>query len=755
MGDFRKFIVLIILIFLFILFVPKLISASVIINEVMYNPSQCSDNYCEWVELYNPHDYDINLSSCQLLGKDLTNSLIPANSYFLMLRNLGNFSFYFTEPENFLVNSFSLSNNGKEIVLEGNENCTDILDYTSHTNYADGNNYTLERREDGTWGESLNQGGTPGQENSIFSFSEDFSVLKITEICPDPSSADDDHKPDGEWVELFNSGDSPLDLASLFLTDQNFENELYIADNKVMSDTGTVIYPQEYKVIYRDGDSDFALNNNGFEEVILYENGAIIDRVTYSGSTEGMTWSLISEGSTNNWFLTLPTPGEENHYTIGCDWKLELGFENNIYQGEDLEFNISVVRLDGTAANLTVKGKIEDLFGETVKEYSPWTAKQITTSNQKDYSPNLAEGDYQITFWIDDISCEDYDLSNNLAHSLIAINPQYKETESSLNIEKIYLGSDDTAEWGDQFTVKVNIYKGEETKYAIELWAEKDDETVSKRSKLNIYEEYQNYTTTLPLQLVPNCNQKFEDGDVTLHLEGLGLDVTEKFEVEGIDYSVCKEYLDYIDELGLGSDSSESSSAYEIVNLPSSTTSGDVLEVTVQLIGDDELHEYSIWSYFYRGSKCYSCKDSTVEREYNLKEVKLLENELKQITFFLKLDSSMEEGDYKVKVKLNKDQQKTNKELTEEIYVFSEESLETDTTIDSPLQILSDDSGNGEASNSLAGKTNFWSKDLAKEYPGIIVYESSSEKARKLVPYILLVAFVVLSVIIFKKKSVF
>jgi len=70
---------------------------------------------------------------------------------------------------------------------------------------------------------------------------------------------------------------------------------------------------------------------------------------------------------------------------------------------------------------------------------------------------------------------------------------------------------------------------------------------VSKRSKLNIYEKYQHYTLTLPIQLHPNCaNEDGSDGDVKLIAEGLGLREEEEFLVEGIDPKVCKDYSKYI-----------------------------------------------------------------------------------------------------------------------------------------------------------------------------------------------------------------
>lgn len=742
---------------------------SVIISEVMYNPNQCSDSYCEWIELFNPNNETINLSDCSLSDKSLNGYNIEPNSYLVAIRDHEYFDNYFFDGSNSSYNyielSFSLKNSGEDIILEGNENCSDSFDYTNYAGegLADGNNHTLERREDGTWSESLNEGGTPNEQNTIWSFSDDYSVLLISEVLPNPYGDDDENKPDGEWVELYNSGDQTIDLRGLMLTDQDYENELYISDTKVLVnssseddsgsgassyDPNTVISPNSYKVIYRDGDSDFALNNNGYEEIKLYYDNNLIDEMTYSGSTEGMSWSLFDD----NWYLTLPTPESENDYTEGCDWMLDIYMENNIFQEDDFYFNLSAERIDGTSSNITIKGTIEDIYGEEIKYYSPWTDYEISSYVNKQYTPNLGEGVYQITFWYEDLQCSDYDISNNEVHSLFAINPKYKINESSLSIEKVYLGSDDTAEWGDQFTVKVNIYKGEETKYSIELWAEMGDETISKRTSFNIYEEYKNYTVTLPVQLIPNCDNGISDGTATLYLEGLDLEVTEEFDIEDIDEEVCTDYLDYVDSTESDSDSSSSESSYELIGYPETASPGETISLELQMLSDDEEHDYKVWAYVYRGSKCYSCYNSTVEREDNLQEFGLDENELKQTTFLIKLDDKMDDGDYKIKVKINKDDQATNTELTENITISS--SLSSgDEEIESSEEDLEtySDGTDSDVSSSYTSLSSL-SDEEVDQFEGIIVYESSSKKAQKLVPYLMIFCVLLLIVVVFKEK---
>lgn len=767
---FNKKAVIVILFALLIFLISSLAFADVVINEIMYDPDQCNGDVCEWVELYNDGNEEVDLTDWTLCDDELLVGYINCNDNELycvedLVLGSGEYALitdgdsgtdvynYFPVDENSLalhvdsgtICSYGLNNNGENIYLK-NESGDEVynVDYEPLVETPD---HTLERREDNTWGESLYTNGTPGWENSIFSFSQDYSDIIITEILPNPEGDDDANKPSGEWVELYNTGAAPIDLKELCLTDQDYENELYIAENKVISENDTVIYPYEYKTIYRDGDSDFALNNNGYDEVKLYHEEELIDELSYSGSTEQMSWSWYDD----DWFLTLPTPGAGNDYQEGCDWELNIGLENNIFQGEDLDFDLIVNRIDGPATTVTVRGQIENIFGEIDTEYSPWTDQDIETQNTKSYSPNLAEGTYQISFWIEDLSCVDYDESNNVVYSLIAINPEYQENESYMSIEEIYLGSDDSAEWGDQFTVKVNIYKGEDTKYSIQLYAKMDDETISKRSKLNIYDEYQDYTVTLPVQLEPNCDGKIEDGMATLYLEGLGLEVNSDFEIEDIDEEVCTDYLDYVDEMGLGdtSDGSLEIETYSIVNLPTSVTVGDVLEVTLQIMGDDEEHDYQSWAYLYNGPSCLSCYNDTVDRNYTLQEFELEENELKQTSFLLKLDSDIKEGEYNVKVKLLKDDQVTEKEVTESIYVFSLGDFEEGSSI-GDLELYSESEFESSGSGYVTRESSLEPKD-AVYFDGIIIYESSAKKAQKLVPYFLTFAILLLAFIIWKR----
>ncbi|MBT4651572.1 lamin tail domain-containing protein [Candidatus Woesearchaeota archaeon] len=528
----------------FIISMAPLIWGDVLINEVMYDPNQCSDSKCEWIELYNFGE-EINLTGCLLDGKEL-GGIISKEDYFLVVRNLEEFEENFYAEGEISGGEINLKNSGEEIVLGGKEGCEDNFDYSNFVDLADGNGKSLERREEGSWGESLEEGGTPGEENSVSKLSTDFKGLEISEIMADPLGEDGGEKPKGEWIELYNGGEHAVEIKGLLLKDSGDDNELYIVESSVL--TGVVLGVGDYVVIYRDGDTDFSLNNNGYDEVRLFYEGLLLEEVSYSGSTEGMSWAKVN----GEWYKTVPTPGEENIYEGKCNWELELVIEKSIFLGEELEFELIVRRDYGEGSEVTVKGYLEDINGKILKEYSPWTNKKVETFETKKYSPNLMEGVYQLTFQISEVGCEDEVKEDDSVSKLIAINPDYKNSDSSLAIEELYLGVDNEAEWGDQFKVKLTVYKGEETKHAVELWAEKNGQAVSKRSKMNVYDKFKEYPFTFPIQLIPNCNNKFKDGEYNLILEGLGLRVERGFVISGVDEEICRDYLDYVEEMNWG-----------------------------------------------------------------------------------------------------------------------------------------------------------------------------------------------------------
>ncbi len=149
-------------------------AAGLILSEVMYNPSQCDDTDCEWVEIYNNGNETIGLSAWKLNNNALEGTLGPMH-YMVIAKELtdgtdtdedsfekywGNNDGAWNEADsiNAVDSSFSLANSAGSVNLtNGNE--SDVLEYTSAMG-ANGNGNSLQRTAESGWEESA---PTPGE----------------------------------------------------------------------------------------------------------------------------------------------------------------------------------------------------------------------------------------------------------------------------------------------------------------------------------------------------------------------------------------------------------------------------------------------------------------------------------------------------------------------------------------------------------------------------------------------------------------
>ncbi len=711
-------------------------------SEAMYAPREGP----EWIELYNPSLVSLNLSAWSLAdkkdqdnfaccGSENCSLILEPGKYAVITGRKEVLNYSDADALRICVDDLSLGNGmgntGDEFTLS-NGTAKYFFSYTQDSG-AYLNNYTLERREDGSWGESIILYGTPGRKNSIFDLSIDFEPLYISEVMPDPFDKDDDLKPWGEWVELHNSGKKTIYLSGLVLKDKDDDHELYISEDKIYNENGILIPPNNYTVIYRDGDSDFSLNNDGYDEVRLFFGDQLIDFMSYSGSTEGMSWSNSEEG---DWYITPPTPERKNRFSINCDWFLRLNTNNSIFFGDDFSFNLSVVRDYGLPQEITVRGQIENVNGKVIKSYVPWTKEAIISFSTIKYSPNLPEGFYQLVFWIENLSCNDEDTSDNQITRIIAINPEYRRFSSLLQFEQLYLGSDERAKWGDLITAKVKVHKGNESATSVELWAEKNGRKISGTTRLNVPGSFEQYILTLPVQLAPNCKEDFSDGQATLVLEGLGQKAEASFEVRDLDKNLCEEFI--------VAKETKSSSSYHLSEWPSRMTASETSSIKVQIFNDEVEHKYTLWGYLYRGGKCYSCANSTLNREDSAQHVYLQANEAKIVEIPLVPDKNLE-GEFKLKVKIQKDQQKTPAEFTQNLVVAAPQLAMPALP---PASCIKEEK---EESNSCLREEDF--PETKRSGSGnFLVYQSSSKKAKKILPYLLLTAFGLLLVVVLGRK---
>ncbi len=180
------------LIFLTLLLFLPLVSAKVVINEVMYNPVGSDDDF-EWIELYNDGTTAVDVSPYKIDGTVFDDTVIPPNGYVVVAKQLqGNSSFASmygnkdsvwnaSDPFAAVDGGFTLTNNGKTFSLtDGSGVSVDTITYTN--SFANDNNKTLERTNsiNANLKESLSDGGTPGAQNTVFN-----SAPVVTNVAPE------------------------------------------------------------------------------------------------------------------------------------------------------------------------------------------------------------------------------------------------------------------------------------------------------------------------------------------------------------------------------------------------------------------------------------------------------------------------------------------------------------------------------------------------------------------------------------------
>lgn len=540
-----------------------------------------------------------------------------------------------------------------------------------------------------------------------------------------------------EWIELYNNGDKEINVSGYIIGDDSdndtIEGGCYFGLGTIIPAYGYAIITDEATRVYDnfncnskavrlyvdDSSIGNGLKNSG-ETIYLYDNNKnLIQSTTYNETEKGKSFAFLN----NSWYEADCTPGYNNSGSIfylediaGCDWKIEILLNKTIFENKDeFEWQMRAFKINGDPTIITGRATIEDLFGNIVKEYEPWTNESSTyQKTSAKYSPSLEEGKTYIITASLEVECDDTYLKNNIDQKMITIKRSPQGKSSSISLGNIYdLGSDNTAKFGQTIRVRLNIYKGDTTKEAITTWIEKGNDKISKQSKINLYKKFTEYELTIPIQLKPNCDSEYEDGKYKIMVEGLDTSAEKDIEVEGITNDMCETKLAYKEQ-------SETEFYYELIDFPSEIENNKEFEIKVKVDNNDKSdHEIDIWSYIYRGPKSYSG-----EREANLKNLKIKRRSSKEITLQNKIEGA-EPGEYNLAVNIIKDQQKTPKKITKTIKVVGEQIKEQKEGI-----------AKKEEKTELKekGKEDYSTLLESTKQPKII-YESPSMKSKKLAVY--------------------
>ena len=370
-------------------------TCDLVINEIMYNPSQ---RFTEFIEIHNIGPSTIALDNFKMTeGVDYdfpSGSSILADEYIILAEDSCEFfnihGFYpFGEYSN------SLSDGGEYLELTGPyRTICDSLTYDDANGWpetADNGFYSLAFKEEqidnaipGNWGiQPLLQ--TPGFQNDLTNFGQHaYSGIVINEIHYNPFDSIDTSTGDSikgkkfEFIELKNIGITDIDLTGAFFS---LGIEYYFPDNTIIS-PGDFIVLAEDKSSFEDRYNfppfdkfDGALSNEGETILLNDKNGILLDAVTYgvsfpwdsgaNGGSADKSLALIDGNYNNetrlNWKIqcnnVLYTPGAENEFSCfnGLNYDgltiTEFRYRPNdiefieIYNNSNIPFNLEEVKL--------------------------------------------------------------------------------------------------------------------------------------------------------------------------------------------------------------------------------------------------------------------------------------------------------------------------------------------------------------------------------------------------------------------------
>jgi len=310
--------------------------------------------------------------------------------------------------------------------------------------------------------------------------------------------------------------------------------------------------------------------NNDLDEVKLYDaSGSLVDSMSYDGSMannnnrsleyfNGSWFESAVEGGTPGAMNSIP----ESHASLGnisnsstvqddtnasgnagviyngtgnstsaanqthddtCSINISISSARQLYgQDEKISYRIS---LNDTSRGFVIEYWVEDLYGRIVKK-----RYNTTNTNMRSWTPpaDRSAGAYIIMARLAYVNCT---MENMPSSSLLVAvrgdeNPtgdedtDEKKQDSELRIEKIYLGTDNSAKSGETVLLKIYAYRGNTAKSVVQVYAEDESgKKASEVSKITLSSRYSDNTVTIPLKL--DCDDN-DDTEYTIIATGLG-----------------------------------------------------------------------------------------------------------------------------------------------------------------------------------------------------------------------------------------
>jgi hypothetical protein len=301
--------------------------------------------------------------------------------------------------------------------------------------------------------------------------------------------------------------------------------------------------------------------------------------------------------------------------------------------------------------------------------------------------------------------------------------------------------------------VKINVYKAQNTKSSIKAYVENNKGTkLSYVSYASVNQKNREYSFNIPIQMKTNCNKKYSDGIYSLVVEGLDLTVDKSIRLEGLTTSLCP------DDKKTGSSTLKKEEkvkgkiSYDVQSYPASIQKDKIFNCTLKIINNETIrHKITAYSYLFRGSKSYSGP-----RGINNKSLTVPPHSSTTLFLENEIHEQIQEGKYRYKIRIYKDDQKTPKEFTYDVNV-------KDIEVKKPSLSIEEKTKNDETNINLtksyyqeiniSNHTKPQKKDISQITGMSTVYLSKNRLALSKVPFFMVVVLGIITIFLtFKSR---
>jgi len=376
-----------------------------------------------------------------------------------------------------------------------------------------------------------------------------------------------------EYIEIFS--EEQLNISNIIIRDSVSEDHLELLQ---FSNSGHYLIVEEgfnytgnnATILSAGATIGNSLNNDG-DLIIILNNSDILDAIHYYSE-----WGAENNGKSlckinNIWSECIPTPGYSN-----TDQQIDYTIRINEFL-PDPEGNDSAPMPAGEWIELYNYGtQTIDLTGLILKDNR---GTELFVTNTTTYDLTIGTEDFSVIYIngkygflnndglekiellspygqkISEVTYSDSKEGNswsNVENTWYMTKPtpneenleEDQEKDSKIIIKNVYLGNDNKAKFGDNLRIRLGIYKGDETKEQVKVSIENDGEKITKITAFNIEEKYSENTITVPVQIFPNCNSKYKEGNYRINVKGLGTSAEKTIKIEGITDNLCETVIE-------------------------------------------------------------------------------------------------------------------------------------------------------------------------------------------------------------------